>query len=115
MARAVSEMTNATQAMKMNITFCSSPMPKSEKVSGMSAATGMLRPNSVSGRKKALIRGKQPQSTPSGTPTRAASPNPSATRRRVVSRLRVKARSNHRLWKARERLRTGSTGPSTAG
>src|SRR5271157_5679528 len=33
-------MMNATQAMKMNITFCSSPIPKSEKVSGIRAATG---------------------------------------------------------------------------
>ena len=72
-------------------------MPNSEKVKGISAATGMLRPNKVIGMKKACTRGKQPQSTPSGTPTRAASPNPRARRRSVVRRLRVKARSNHRL------------------
>ena len=58
MARVVSHTTNATQAMKMNITFCISPMPKSENVSGISAATGMLRPNKVSGMKKACTRRK---------------------------------------------------------
>ena len=50
----------------MNITFWSSPMPNRPKVSGMRAAIGMLRPKMVSGRKKALTRGKQPHRMPSG-------------------------------------------------
>src|SRR5271157_326047 len=74
-------------------------MPKSEKVSGIRAATGMLRPKSVIGRNKALTREKHPQSTPRGTPTSVARPKPEHTRRRVVSRLRVRPRSNQRLWK----------------
>ena len=99
MARVVSQTMKATHAMKMNITFWNSPIPKSEKVKGIKAATGMLRPNKVIGMKNACIRGKQPQSTPRGTPTSAPRPNPSDSRRNVVSRLRVKARSNHRLGK----------------
>ena len=53
-------MMKATTAMKMNITFCGSPMPNSANVSGISAAMGMLRPNTFTGAKNALIQGKQP-------------------------------------------------------
>ncbi len=84
----------------MNITFWNSPMPNSANVKGMTAATGMLRPTITSGPKKALIRRKQPQTTPSGTPTTAARPNPSTTRLRLTSVLRVSSRSNQRLGKA---------------
>ena len=90
----------ATQAMKMNITFWNSPMPNRAKVKGMTAATGMLRPMITSGPKKALIRRKQPQTTPSGTPTATARANPSTTRLRLTSRLRVNSRSNHKRGKA---------------
>jgi hypothetical protein len=38
-ARTVSEYTNGTQAMKMNITFCVSSMPNQRMVNGISAAT----------------------------------------------------------------------------
>ena len=84
--------------------FCSSPMPKSEKVKGMSAATGILRPNRVIGRKNACTRGKQPQSTPSGTPTSAASPNPSARRRSVVKQIAGQGPVKPQAVKARERF-----------
>ena len=90
----------ATQAMKMNITFWNSPMPNRAKVKGMTAATGMLRPMITSGPKKALIRRKQPQTMPSGTPTPTAKANPSTTRLRLTSRLRVNSRSNHKRGKA---------------
>ena len=58
MAVAESMTMNATQAMKMNMIFWNSPMPNSENVSGIRAATGMLRPMIVSGAKKALTRRK---------------------------------------------------------
>ena len=45
MAVAESITMKATQAMKMNMIFWNSPMPKSEKVSGIRAAMGMLRPH----------------------------------------------------------------------
>ena len=90
----------ATQAMKMNITFWNSPMPKRANVKGMTAATGTLRPMITSGPKNALIRRKQPQTTPSGTPTTAAKANPSTTRLRLTNRLRVSSRSNHKVGKA---------------
>ncbi len=54
MAVAVSLTMNITQAMKMNITFWTSPMPNAAKVSGIRAASGMLRPKIVSGSRKAL-------------------------------------------------------------
>ena len=56
--RAVSIMTNATPAMKMNITFCISPMPKNANVSGISAAMGMLRPKTFSGAREGVDPGK---------------------------------------------------------
>ena len=79
-AAVVSLTTKATLAMKRNITFWNSPMPNRKNVRGMSAATGMLRPKTVSGARKALTAGKQAASTPSGTPTTAVSPKPKQTR-----------------------------------
>ena len=92
-ARSVSEYTNGTQAMKMNITFCVSSMPNQRIVSGMSAATGRLRPKSASGAPAAAITRQAPARIPSGTPTRAARPNPTSTRRRVAATLCKSARS----------------------
>ena len=113
-ARVVSQTTNATQAMKMNMIFCSSPMPKSEKVKGISAATGMLRPNRVIGRKNACTLGKQPHSTPSGTPTSAARPNPERRRRSVVRQVARQGPVEPQGCESLRRFRPGSTAPSKA-
>ena len=53
----------------MNITFCVSSMPNQRIVSGISAATGRLRPNSASGAPAASTRRHEPATMPSGTPT----------------------------------------------
>ena len=66
---AASENTNGTQAMKMNITFCVSSIPNHRIVSGISAATGMLRPKSASGAPAASKTRHEPARMPSGTPT----------------------------------------------
>ena len=91
----------ATQAMKMNITFWNSPMPNRAKVKGMTAATGMLRPMITSGPKKALIRRKQPQTTPSGTPTTTAKANPSTTPleadQQIAGQLPIEPQAGKRL------------------
>ncbi len=100
MAVAESITTNATQAIKMNITFWNSPMPNSDKVSGITAATGMLRPPIIKGAKKAFTRRKQPQIMPKGMPTIAASPKPRVTRFKLARVFRVSAWSNQRLLKS---------------
>lgn len=69
--------------MNRNITFWNSPMPNKKNVSGISAATGMLRPKTVSGARNARTAGKQAAKTPSGTPIVAVSPNPRQTRMSV--------------------------------
>ena len=69
-------------------------MPKKKNDNGTKAAIGMLRPNKISGIKNALIGGKHPASTPSGTPTAVARAKPDATRYSVVNVLRVSSRSN---------------------
>ena len=51
-------------------------MPNSDNVSGITAATGMLRPTTIKGAKKALTRRKQPHSTPKGIPTSGRQPKP---------------------------------------
>ena len=71
-------------------------MPNSANVSGISAAMGMFRPNTLIGAKNALIQGKQPHSTPSGMPTTLANANPSTTRRKLASKFRVSALLNHK-------------------
>ena len=65
--------------MKMNITFCGSPIPNHKIVSGINAAIGMFRPNRANGAAAAPIIRHDPARTPSGTPTRTESPNPSNT------------------------------------
>ena len=55
--------------MKMNITFCVSSIPNQRMVSGISAATGRLRPNSASGAPAASTTRHEPARMPSGTPT----------------------------------------------
>ncbi len=92
-AAAVSLTTKATLAMNRNITFWNSPIPKKKNVSGISAATGMLRPKIVSGATNARTAGKQAAQTPSGTPTSPASPKPRSTRRSVTSVLATSRRS----------------------
>ena len=98
-AAAASEYTNGTHAMKMNITFCASSIPNHKIVSGISAATGRLRPNSASGAPAASTTRHDPAMTPSGTPTAAARPNPMSTRFRVAAMLWTSARSCSRLGK----------------
>ena len=73
--------------MKMNITFCVSSMPNHRIVSGISAATGRLRPNSASGAPAASITRHDPAAIPSGTPTSAARPKPIRTRFNVAAML----------------------------
>ena len=92
-AATTSEYTNGTHAMKMNITFCVSSMPNHRIVNGISAATGRLRPNNASGAPAASTTRHDPATTPSGTPTRAASPNPISTRLSVAAMLSTSARS----------------------
>ena len=48
-AAVVSLTTKATLAMNRNIVFWKLPIPKKKKVSGINAATGMLRPKIASG------------------------------------------------------------------
>src|SRR4051794_24825779 len=62
--------------MKMNITFCVSSIPNHRMVSGMSAATGRLRPNSASGAPADSRTRHEPAAMPSGTPTSAARATP---------------------------------------
>src|SRR5439155_292265 len=57
MAATASEYTNGTHAMKMNITFWVSSIPNHRMVSGISAATGRLRPNRASGAPAASTTG----------------------------------------------------------
>ena len=73
-------------------------MPNNANVSGISAAMGMLRPNTLIGARNEFIHGKQPHRTPSGIPIAAASEKPSTTRRKLTNRLRVSALSNQSLW-----------------
>jgi len=73
--------------MKMNITFCVSSMPNQRMVSGISAATGRLRPNSASGAAAASTTRHDPATMPSGTPTATARPNPISTRLSVAAML----------------------------
>ena len=77
------------------------PAPHKKQDIPIRAAMGTLRPKIVSGPKNAEIRGKHPQRTPRGTPTRMAMPNPKQTRLRLAKMLRVSARSNHRLGNSR--------------
>ena len=89
-------MINATHAMKMNITFCRSPIPKKKNVSGIKAASGMLRPKiTTRERGRRGSRKSNRPGCPSGTPTASARANPSVTRRSVTNVLRVSALSNH--------------------
>ena len=92
-AAVVSLTTKATLAMNKNIIFWNSPIPKKKKVSGIRAATGMLRPKIVSGATNDRTAGKQAASTPSGTPTNPLRPNPRHTRRSVTSVLATSLRS----------------------
>ena len=78
--------------MNRNITFWNSPIPKKKNVSGMSAATGMLRPKIVSGATNDRTAGKQAATTPSGTPIRPLRPNPRQTRPSVTSVLATSRR-----------------------
>ena len=68
---------------------------------GISAATGMLRPNSASGAKAASTTRYAPARMPRGTPTSTASANPASTRRSVAAMLSSSARSVSRLGKLR--------------
>ena len=83
----------------MNITFCVSSMPNQRIVSGISAATGRLRPNSASGAPVASITRHEPAAIPSGTPIRIARPKPRSTRFNVAAMLCTSARSLSRLVK----------------
>ena len=76
-------------------------MPNKKNVRGMSAATGMLRPNTVSGARNARTAGKQAAKTPSGTPTAAVSPNPRQTRTSVRSVFATSFRSPNTRGSAR--------------
>ena len=87
MAPTVSENTNGTVAMKMNIIFWVSPIPNHKMVRGMSAAMGILRPNSASGAAAASTSATIPPAPRPGTPTRTASPNPPSTRCNVAATL----------------------------
>ena len=89
----MSERTKATLAMKRNMTFWNSPIPKKKNVNGISAATGMLRPKTISGARNARSAGKQAARIPSGTPTAADRPNPRQTRLSVTSVLATSLRS----------------------
>ena len=83
----------------MNITFCVSSMPNQRMVSGISAATGRLRPKSASGAAAASTSRYDPAMMPSGTPTMTARPNPISTRFSVAAMLCMSARSLSRLGK----------------
>ena len=83
----------------MNITFCVSSMPNQRMVSGISAATGRLRPKSASGAPDASMTRHDPATMPSGTPTRTARPKPIRTRFSVAAMLCSSARSLSRLGK----------------
>ena len=84
-ADVVSPTTNATLATNKNMIFWNSPIPNRKNVKGISAATGMFRPNTLSGAMKARTGGKQAATTPSGTPTRPLNPKPRQTRPSVTS------------------------------
>ena len=76
----------------------------------------MFRPKIVKGAKKALIGGKQPQSTPSGMPTSAASPKPSTTPLQAWPACCASARGRTRGWGSRRTSRPGwaaIAGPSS--
>ena len=64
-------------------------MPNSRMVNEITAAIGMLRPNTNAGVKNARTRGKQPQATPIGMPMAADKEKPRNTRRREARVLRV--------------------------
>ena len=99
-------MMNVTQAMKMNITFCVSPMPNETNVSGISAAMGMLRPKIVSGQEEGLDAGEaaaeHAERDADERGQEEAQQRRGAAWRAV---LRVSARSNHSSWKLSKRLR----------
>ncbi len=85
----------------MNITFCVSSIPNQRIVSGISAATGRLRPNRASGAPAASNTRHAPATMPSGTPMLAASRKPRSTRLSVAAMLSMSARSLSRLGKLR--------------
>ena len=87
--------------MKMNITFCVSSMPNQRMVSGISAATGMLRPNSASGAPAASITRQEPARIPSGTPTSDRQPEADEHARSVAAMLCTSARSLNSAGKLR--------------
>ncbi len=91
---------NATQAMKMNMIFWNSPIPNSESVRGITAATGILRPTIISGAKKALDAAETAAEHAQRNPHQGRQPKPRTTRFRLTSVLRVRAWSNQRLWKS---------------
>ena len=80
----------------------------------MSAATGMLRPNKVIGMKNACTRGKQPQSTPSGTPTSAASPKPKRQPPQRGQEVAGQGPVKPETMESSRMFRPGSKDPSTA-
>ena len=88
----------------MNITFCVSSIPNQRIVSGMSAATGKLRPKSASGAPAASMTRQAPAAIPSGTPMTAARPNPMSTRFNVAAMLCRSARSPQQARKASNHL-----------
>ena len=85
----------------MNITFCNSPMPNQTKVSGISAAIGMLRPKIVERREEGAGRGGSSRRARRAGRRRAAARQEAErrTRRRLTQALRVSARSNQSSWK----------------
>ena len=97
MARVVSQTMNATQAMKMNITFCSSPMPKSENVKRNERGDRDVAAEQGHRQEKRLHPGKTAAEHAQRHADQRGQAEPEPSRRSVVSRLRVRARSNQRL------------------
>ena len=90
-------------------------MPKSENVSGISAAIGMLRPKMVSGSEEGVDPGEaaaQDAERHADERRQAEARAPRAAG--VASVLRVSSRSNHRLGKAVRTSPPGWAGPWTA-
>ena len=73
--------------MKMNITFCVSSMPNQRIVSGISAATGTLRPKSATGAAAASSTRQDPARIPSGTPIIASPVRTRSATRRIVAMM----------------------------
>ena len=88
---------------KSSMIFIVSSMPNQTRKSGTSAEMGRKRSGSRSGLKKCLMAGNVPMTMPSGIETRAASPNPRLTRRKLPQALRTRASSK---WSTGNAFRT---------